>query len=403
MGEGHNIGGYIYHFIEDVPDKYKCLVCLLPSRDPHQVSCCGSVYCKSCLDQLRDSPEEFNCQAPDCRENLTNKYFRDTRADKEIHLFNIFCANNDDGCEWVGKLRELDEHLNDCNHQEISCTNQCDGRFCRHQLANHLALDCPQRVIECPHCGNEAKYCFIWGEHMSVCLHCPVPCPNEQCEEIVKQGNLQSHRATCPKEIIRCPYADIGCSVPLFRDRVEDHEQTCMGKHLQMARDRIVSLEKYNAIAPLKFKLGNCFDKRATNDKWYSPGFYTSPGGYKMCLIVYSNGTGEGRGTHISCYTCLMPGDYDDTLEWPFKGEVTIELLNQLEDKNHHKCTTNPVLSVPRVAGKHYGDGWGKPKFIEHANLRLSVRNNCQYLKDDSLYFRVTVNVQSKTKPWLTA
>ena len=34
-----------------------------------------------------------------------------------------------------------------------------------------------------------------------------------------------------------------------------------------------------------------------------------------------------------------MKGDHDHDLFWPFLGEVTFELLNQIEDKQHHKLT----------------------------------------------------------------
>ena len=74
------------------------------------------------------------------------------------------------------------------------------------------------------------------------------------------------------------------------------------------------------------------------NVDWYSPGLYTSPGGYKVCLCVNANGYGDGKGTHVSCFVCLK---YDDTLEWPFQGVVTVELLNQLEDTKTKPWVTN--------------------------------------------------------------
>ena len=49
---------------------------------------------------------------------------------------------------------------------------------------------------------------------------------------------------------------------------------------------------------------------------------------------------------HVSCYVCLMTGENDDTLEWPFQGKLTMELLNQLEDENHKQYTMpfNPAI-----------------------------------------------------------
>ena len=54
-----------------------------------------------------------------------------------------------------------------------------------------------------------------------------------------------------------------------------------------------------------------------------------------MCIRANANGFGEGAGTHVSVYACLMKGRNDDTLPWPFTGKVTFMLLNELGDKDH--------------------------------------------------------------------
>ena len=50
--------------------------------------------------------------------------------------------------------------------------------------------------------------------------------------------------------------------------------------------------------------------------------------GYKMCLSVYANGSGEGEGIHMSVYLCIMKGPYDDQLLWPFEGKFEIKFTN---------------------------------------------------------------------------
>ena len=44
-------GGYDCKFVDTPPDKLVCQICLLVARTPHQVTCCGRVYCKTCLDE----------------------------------------------------------------------------------------------------------------------------------------------------------------------------------------------------------------------------------------------------------------------------------------------------------------------------------------------------------------
>lgn len=52
------------------------------------------------------------------------------------------------------------------------------------------------------------------------------------------------------------------------------------------------------------------------------PAFYTSKYGYKMCLRIYLNGDGTGRGTHLSLFFVVMKGPNDPLLRWPFNQKV---------------------------------------------------------------------------------
>ena len=115
-----------------------------------------------------------------------------------------------------------------------------------------------------------------------------------------------------------------------------------------------------------------------------------------MEVRVYANGCGEGEGTDLSVFTAITEGKYDAGLKWPFVGKVTITLLNQLEDKNHH----TDIASFTAADKRTRTDAWGKPQFIPHSALAHDPVKNTQYLKDDTLYFRVLVEVDNH-KPWL--
>lgn len=52
--------------------------------------------------------------------------------------------------------------------------------------------------------------------------------------------------------------------------------------------------------------------------------FYTSKYGYKMCLRIYLNGDGTGRGTHLSLFFVVMRGHSDALLKWPFNQKVIL-------------------------------------------------------------------------------
>ena len=95
----------------------------------------------------------------------------------------------------------------------------------------------------------------------------------------------------------------------------------------------------------------------------------------------------------MSAYAYILEGEYDAELKWPFVEEVTITLLNQLEDENHHTKVVN--FDNHRV-----GSIRGYAKFTPHSGLTHNPSKNTQYLQNDTLYFRVSLEV-SDHKPWL--
>ena len=150
---------------------------------------------------------------------------------------------------------------------------------------------------------------------------------------------------------------------------------------------RIVSVSKLTEFSECK-KSFNLFDSHTLKS------FYTHPQGYKMCLRVKANGTGEGFGTHVSVYTYLIRGEHDQHLQWPFTGELIIELLNWREDKGHHSINLKIIsdYGFDRVTGKQkYGMSRGWPRFISHSSLPYNPTTNTEYLRDDCLRLRVSV------------
>ena len=124
-----------------------------------------------------------------------------------------------------------------------------------------------------------------------------------------------------------------------------------------------------------------------------------------MIINVECNGFGDGEGTHVSVFGYLMRGENDDHLPWPFTGTVIIELLNQLEDDNHHtdyfEFYLEDEASNRVVKGEESAHSLGRNCFISHSDLSYDADSYCQYLKNDCLHFRVKVDTESTTKPWL--
>uniref|UniRef100_A0A1X7UYL3 MATH domain-containing protein n=1 Tax=Amphimedon queenslandica TaxID=400682 RepID=A0A1X7UYL3_AMPQE len=160
----------------------------------------------------------------------------------------------------------------------------------------------------------------------------------------------------------------VGCNIVLKREDLEKHNEESMKEHLDIAMKKIDALQ--HSHNQKVFMLPDYTKKKEEGENWDSPCFYTSPGGYKMLLHVRPNGDGCYKGTHVSCFIYLKKGKYDDRLEWPFQGEVTIELLNQLEDKNHWEDTL--LFDESTEDGCKQRDstlGWGTPNFVSYSAL----------------------------------
>ena len=88
-----------------------------------------------------------------------------------------------------------------------------------------------------------------------------------------------------------------------------------------------------------------------------------------------------------------------------FYRKSNFELLNQLEDKNHHSRSTiypSDNYSSQRVVDKERSSrGWGWPTYITHSDLGHNIAKSRQYLKDDRLYFKISVDQESSSTPWL--
>ena len=310
-------------------------------------------------------------------------------------------------------MGSLDKHQDTCSHTLLACPNECrDGttlvQVLRKNLATHLEVKCPNRSHKCPHCGVEGKHCDITTSHLESCTKLEVPCPNEGCNDRLPRCDIPEHRKTCPLELVACKYSTIGCEDKLLRNELKDHEDNDQ-LHLHIAMETILKVQTHLTKAAndqFTFKMANFSQYKEPGKIFLSPPFYTHHGGYNMYIRVDANGWGDGADTHVSVFAFLMKGENDDNLIWPFTGVVTVELLNQLADKAHHQNTiTYPedkddTTNRRVVDGERGPDGFGRPAFISHADLGPATAR--QFLRDDCLYFRVSVKASPKTKPWLT-
>ena len=305
------------------------------------------------------------------------------------------CPNkckNDKGEVMSIAIKDLDKHMEDCKYSLVPCPNKCKNdkgevmSIPIEYLDKHVEEACPRRMCKCKFCEQSGIVFAEMEDHFKVCKKVIIPCTNDKCPSKIQRRGLKRHLAeVCPYTEVPCKYAKLGCGVRMSRNSIATHENDADKYHLHHALEAIVALEESkNTLRSGKmmvFKVTDYEKKKNNSDSFTSPSFYT-PNGFRLTVTIYPNGTEGGKTSHVSA--CLNVLSKNGEEGKPFGGSLTITLLNQLADQNHHICEGSKVYE----------------KLASHAILGHDQQRNVQYLKDNTLYFRVSVSIPN-SKPWL--
>ena len=423
-------GGYSFEFVDSTyNDDLLCKICLLPSRDAQLSECCGHTFCKTCVYKVkRSSDSDKNKSCPVCC-NKEFQTFSNKQIDRKVRSLLVYCSNRDKGCKWQGEVNDIQNHLQNnggCEFEEMMCPNECGVIVQRQNLTYHVKSDCPCRKAECEYCHETGDHQFIQKKHKEQCPKVPVECPNHCDVENILREDLDEHRKVCSLEMVSCKYMKLGCGAKMVRKEEEEHRKEKMEEHLFMAIGRIDQLEtasnskhiylldqlrvletrilhltdnlwsqhiaalaasaaSNNHVLPVIVKMDEYSKVKANRKLWCSPSFYTHVHGYTMCLGV--GPVGYTSKSHLSVYLYIRKGEHDH-LVWPLHGVFEVTLLNQSCDSGHHSNKIpldrynedNTRRPPADIAYK----GWG---FVEFVSDKCLTAN---YLKDDSIYFRIT-------------
>ena len=327
-------GGYDLKF-DDPPDDLVCLVCHMVARDARQVECCGKVFCKYCIEEVNS--RLGHC--PNCRKKSPN-IFTDHHTDRQVKQLKVTCDNEEKGCQWTGTLGDYKKHKGACDFVEIACSNSCSEMIFQGFIREHLETACQLRLVECEICHQKITYKDV-KDHPEVCPSVEIICPNDGCSTNIFRGQLSAHLNICPQQQIECPYHEVGCSVQILRKDLQEHLQGSIDYHSKVARETVILLRKEveeqqqcTRVPPLTFRVKG-YSKFAEKEQW-TTNFFTHKSGYKMELSIYPRGNTENNKDYIAVYFNILPGPKDEELAWPVDLSITVDLLNQCSDDQHH-------------------------------------------------------------------
>ena len=331
------------------------------------------------------------------------------------------CSQRPYSCEYCRDFKSTFEdvtsnHLSVCPDRPVPCSNGCGSSPLLKLLQDHLK-ECPFEVIECAFsyagCSEKLPRKDMPAHiTQSLAIHTSLMATSHR-QEVVKLNQriseleeryeqLQDQYEDSRAEVAELRIANQNLVAEVGREAQDQRlkiQSTLRGeiKKAQTETKQEITNERKSDMAALHSHVGLVpFSVTMTGfrrnicfySQWYSPPFFTHPHGYKMCLNVDANGYGDGKGSHVSVVVFMMKGEYDDSLKWPFLGDITIQLLNQIEDDDRHHVDTLHVtaeddLSKRVLEGERGAGGNGFTDFVPHYNLAP------RYLKDDCLMFYI--------------
>ena len=432
MGQGRatstqkeKFGGYDCELVEPPTSVFQteCPICHLILRDPHQVTCCGTNFCHTCIQRLQAD----NSPCPTCKDDnfevFPNKGLNRSLKQLQGDLGDLQVDHHLKAYKEC-PLTVFPVKLKMTNYEELK---RSDGVWYSPPFYTH-----PQGykmcLTVCANGNGKGK-----GTHVSVFAylmrgefddylkwpfqgHVVIQLCN-QLQDKYHHGHTidfsETISADAMSRVFSQERAKTGWGCTTFIPHKFKRTKNCQYLKNNCLHFQIAAVESLSepGVLPTERTMTNFAQDKLDSDHWYSlskywfsPPFYTHPQGYKMCLKVYANGDGKGKGTHVSVSAYLMQGEFDDHLEWPFRGHVVIQLCNQRQDKYHHGHTidfseTTDARIISRVtSGERADSGWGCDTLIPHNDLNFNPTNNSQYLKNDCLHFQI-VAVESLSEP----
>ncbi|XP_072172049.1 TNF receptor-associated factor 6-like [Diadema setosum] len=187
------------------------------------------------------------------------------------------------------------------------------------------------------------------------------------------------------------------------KNKSKEHEIRSLKGKVEQARTEIKDIQEHSANGVFVWRLHGysrlCYAaERGEPTVRHSDGFYTSSCGYRLCIRVNINKSEGLAGVgYISLFVHFMQGKYDDLLEWPFRGSITLSIIDQNEDGSKRKdikemLQAKSVLDAfkrPKTVRNHKGFG-----YMEFASID-SLERNSNFVKNDVLLIKVEVQPHS--------
>uniref|UniRef100_A0A3Q2D6Z1 TNF receptor-associated factor n=1 Tax=Cyprinodon variegatus TaxID=28743 RepID=A0A3Q2D6Z1_CYPVA len=383
------------------------------------------VQCEACQASILLKDKERHNER-ECEERTLNcKYCKVTFNFKDIKAHDEICVKFPLQCKDCGKKKIPREKFNDhmkscaksksaCPFSEVGCKTVVEnGKLSDHEHSStmeHLRLLLPM-VLSMTRTQTDALGSGEWQEDSGLGLYrapeegsgaaAAPPADLEKkviaLENIVCVLNREVERSSLTLEAFAHQHRLDQEKIENLSNRVRQLERTVTMRDLQLSEtDQVVrELQHCTYDGIFVWKITDFSRRRqdavaGRTPAMFSPAFYSSKYGYKMCLRLYLNGDGTGRGTHLSLFFVVMKGKCDALLKWPFSQKVTLMLLDQ-NNREHIIDAFRPDITSTSFQRpiSEMNIASGCPLFCPLSKLA----GKSPYLRDDTIFIKAIVDL----------
>ena len=317
----------------------------------------------------------ITCPSPLCGEMITRKDYESHVA--ECTMSSVKCEFFD-VCKWTGPRSTLQNHL--------------DSNWCKHlqmvSLSNSQLISEQRKQLE-----SLVELVTYQGKQISK--------QEEQIKELSEQvsalttKNKQSTVIAAAAGINVPPAGNAPVSPPVIiksepKPKTEQSkhkiEQTSKNKQLHKV---ITHKTEQPSLKLYDFILKGFSQAKYSDTYMNSPGIYLDPPCPCLEVLVYPCGIRKGKDTHVSVYMHFIPGEFDDKIDWPYKGHIELRLFDHVKHRKSHgkvitldsKCSST-LESRMKPRDDAGCKGVGCDQFITQTELQ-------RYLYSDQLHFEL--------------
>jgi len=390
-----------------IDPRFECSICLNCLKDP-MLTRCGHRFCSECIHAwLRQNQ---SCPIDSLSLSLEG-LFPDNYTKREIDEQKVTCLNS--GCDEIIPLLEVDQHYASC-------------KFNTNQITGAVENICPFHLIGCKDMLNNKNELL---NHLVMSVHRHVTLLSKSHLDLLNKlhardgAHSKALEATQLWDANKDPNSEKALLCNLY-ERIVVLEQSNIEKDKdierlnqnnaikdkdierlsEMVNNLIIEFTETKTTIPLVicngvyvWRFKNFMEalksmREKPNTLYYTPGFYTSAAGYKVCGRINMSANNH----NLSLFIHMMRGDFDDTLRWPFTGHITLSLVHptnpalticlkmksSAEFEAFRRCSYENSNEVPALNPRAFG-------YAEFVTINEILENG--FIKNDTIVIKIIV------------